>query len=130
MNWFRLALGVVAVGLIALGSWFLFRTENRLTGVGEVQYKYRWGRPYMMLADTNRDGEIDFRALYWGMDDFDVAADEYWEDRDHNRRFELHVIHDAGSILRIEIDEDEDGTYERILLGEEARTFYQHLRKE
>ena len=116
------------LGLI-LAWLYLFRAQtidNPTLGVMTVNY--RWGRVHEILADSNRDGTIDYRELtrapFGPISTHTSIALEYWEDPDFDGHFEHHVILESGSIKAIEIDEDADGDYELVLRGEEARTFY------
>lgn len=112
-----LALALIAV--VALGYLFRSQTiENPELGV--ITYHHRWGKRSQLIADTNRDGMIDFRAR---IDDLGLP-EEYWEDSNHDGAFDRHVIMEGTLIQRLELDEDGDGKYERVLGGVEAQGFY------
>ncbi len=98
--------------------------------LGMIENQYRWGRAYEVRADTNRDGAINFRARiepakrYLGQYE---SPNEYWEDRDHDGSFEVHVVRDDDTIMIVEIDQDGDGNYDHKLTGEAAENFYSNL---
>jgi hypothetical protein len=99
----------------------LFRRETiDNPQLGVIAYHYRFGRRAEITADTNRDGQINFRAL---IDELGLP-EEYWEDSDHDGHFDRHVVMDGSQIRRVGFDENEDGEYERYLSGSEARDFY------
>ncbi len=121
--------GVALVLVGAIGAYlYLFRqvtTDNPALGV--IVYRYRWARPYEIRADSNRDGAYDLRALVHGEPSFSThtVPSELWEDRDFDGVFETHALLEAGEIMRLEIDDDQDGTYDRTLTGAEAAATYQ-----
>ena len=119
------ALVTILVAACVIGYVRLFRTVTvNNPALGVFYYKYSWGGPDMLLVDTNRDGEVDIRASYRGSKDFSDGGHEYWEDRNFDGSFEIHVFHHNSSISRIEIDTDGDGAYDTELLGAKAREYY------
>ena len=122
---------LVVVACIVVTYLFLFRQEQEDNpDIGLMTYYYRWGRPYELRADTNRDGRADFRAVVLGAESFKGHAArprEFWEDRDHDGVFEIHAALDGGEIVRLEMDQDADGRYDQTLLGLEAKEYYQIL---
>ncbi|MCP4547063.1 MAG: hypothetical protein GY835_11410, partial [bacterium] len=76
-------------------------------------------------------GEIE--APFGAVGSHTAELIEYWEDRDHDGHFELHVFVDNADpfsnprIKELEIDDNGDGKYERLLRGEEARGYYLKL---
>jgi len=116
--------------LVSLLLLFLFRAQTvDNAALGVITIKYRWGRPFEILADSNRDGKVDYRALvsapFGAISTHTSSALEYWEDADLDGHFERHAILEQGRISILEIDEDADGVYEKALTGEDARLFYQ-----
>lgn len=125
-RWF-LVLGV-GIAVAVIGNLYLFRSiaiDNPALGI--IYHQYRWGAPYSIAADTNRDGRIDFKAISLGSDGFASDLPEFFEDRDYDGCFEMHAFHEHRIITRLELDVNCDGVYERILEGEEAKTFYASL---
>ncbi len=122
---FLLLVGLCAGGVLAA---HLFRTEKHDNPhLGLIEYKYRWGHAHEIAADSNRDGSIDYRGRFDGSTGSFGTHDspiEYWEDRDFDGVFEIHVMLDGPVIRRMELDEDADGEYERVLTGDEAAGFY------
>lgn len=112
---------LVACGIVAL-LLFLFR-EVRIDNehIGMVSYHYTWGRRTSVTVDSNRDGEIDFRGRLMPESD---APLEFWEDRDFDGVFEVHVLMPGDSIDLLEIDEDGDGSYETRFRGRDAEEEY------
>lgn len=126
-----LVLMSLAVPVIIAVLW-LFRTENiDNPELGQIQHKYRWGVVRELLADTNRDGQVDFRALFGegdsrsspqiGPHDYPT---EFWEDKNFDGIFELHAVYSNEEISRIELDDDGDGHFETVLTGVEAKDYY------
>ncbi|MCP4567930.1 MAG: hypothetical protein GY841_10160, partial [FCB group bacterium] len=76
-------------------------------------------------------GEIE--APFGAVGSHTAELIEYWEDRDHDGHFELHVFVDNADpfsnprIEELEIDDNADGKYERLLRDEEAREYYRKL---
>ena len=129
---------VALVSLLLIGVFFVYlylfrRQHEENPALGAITYLHRWGNPYELRADSNRDGEVDFRALVSGENEFSPHTPvilQFWEDRDFDRVYELHAIYDKGEITLLEIDDDKDGIYDRILTGTEAGVFYQGLANE
>ncbi|MCP3994318.1 MAG: hypothetical protein GY722_04520 [bacterium] len=127
---FRL-IGFAAVSLIT-GSVFLahlFRTETLDNPhLGVIQNKYRWGLAYEQLADSNRDGLHDFRAVFDGSSRSFSNQDqpvEFWEDRNYDGIFEIHALLEEGVVARVELDRDQDGKYDQVIAGREAEHFFE-----
>ena len=127
----KMCLAAALVSLCAGGVLvaYLFRTETLdNSALGLIYYRYRWGRAHELWADTNRDGSINFRSRSTDPNHgfgSHVSPVEYWEDWDYDGVFEIHVVLDGPIIQRLELDEDADGEYERVLTGEEALGFYE-----
>lgn len=122
-------LAAIAV-LLLLGKIAFFRSEKvDNPSLGSITYSHRWGRPYSIEADSNLDGRVDFRALVLGDDDFSAHTEpkEFWEDRDFDGAFEYHVVMKESEVARLEIDRDADGTYETVLVGNEAAQEYSRI---
>jgi len=121
---------IVIISLIlSLLMVFLFRVQTIDTpDLGIITYKYKWGKVCQILADSNRDGKVDYREItsapFGAISTHTSNALEYWEDADFDGHFERHAILEHGKIKILEIDEDADGIYEKILTGEEAQEFY------
>ncbi len=101
------------------------KSDNPSLGI--IEYRYRWGRAHEVRADSNRDGEIDFRARFESSRRFFGHSDspkEYWEDRDYDGSFEIHVVMDGDKIKLVNVDQNGDGMYERTLTGKAAEKFY------
>jgi hypothetical protein len=94
---------------------------------GRIHYEFRWGLPYMVTADTNLDGNINFRASFVGVGDFSFSPVEYWEDRDFDGVFEIHLVKDQVHFGVLQVDQDGDGIYDLELFGEEAKEYYRSL---
>lgn len=77
--------------------------------LGIMSYHYQWGRRSWLLADTNRDGQVDVRTR---LGENGSSPVELWEDRDGNGVFEVHLFMKGDSISMVEFDEDQDGYYE------------------
>ncbi len=129
----KLIVGSIGLAVVA-SCWLLlhlFRSEELDNpDLGLIVYKYRWGFAYEMLADTNRDGSYNARALFDGKSRSFGAHDrpvEFWEDRDHNGVFEIHAVMDGAAVGRVELDRDQDGEYDEILEGPEAAHFFESL---
>ncbi len=125
---------VWTIGIAVLASWLLlhlFRKEELDNPeLGIIVYKFRWGFAHEILADTNRDGSYDARALFDGKSRSFGTHDrpvELWEDRDHNGVFEIHAVNDGDVVGRVELDHDQDGEYDEVLEGPEAAGFFESL---
>lgn len=118
-----LALGLLALILLGVaGAGYLFRSEEvENEALGLLTYHYRWGHRRILTADTNRDGKTDFRARINSLE----VPEEFWEDRDHDGVFELHVLAEGHTIQQVDLDRDGDGRYEVRFKGAKAHTFYQ-----
>jgi hypothetical protein len=122
---------LVALPLLG-GLGYLFRWETYDNPeFGLIKTYYRWGRPTVQTLDRNRDGRID--GQYWIDAPFGTVAIHFGtvlkmtEDRDSDGRHELRVFFRDNEIDRLELDEDGDGKYERILEGAAARRYYASL---
>lgn len=130
----KTSLTIVAISatlpVLFLG-FYLFRTETLDNpDLGIIEHRYRWGYAYEERADTNRDGSHDFRAIFNTKSRSFATHDqpsEFWEDRDYNGVFEIHALLKDGQLERVEIDQDQDGKYDRELFGEEALQFFKSL---
>lgn len=129
-----MVIALIALGLPLLGIMtslsYLFRMQvidNPALGI--ITVRYRWGRPYEITADSNRDGEADYRgfvdAPFGSIATHTAIPTEYWEDSDYDGCFESHVVLESGSIIFVEVDVDKDGRYEETLTGREATNFYE-----
>lgn len=122
-----LGCGVLLLAAILLIA-YLFRTETyENPELGIIENRFRWGYAFEQTADVNRDGNPDYRAIYAkGARSFSTgqAPVEIWEDRDYDRKFEIHAVLDESIVVTVEIDKDGDGVYETILSGEEASSFF------
>ncbi len=122
-------LSVIGLCLAAAYSYSFRKEEFDNPELGVFIFQYHWGRPVMILADTNRDGESDFRALVDGplgqYSSHTAVPLEYWEDINFDGVFDHHVILDGGSIKIVKIDKDSNGHYEVTLEGGEALRFYE-----
>ena len=130
-------LGLITA-LTLLGASFallyLFRVQRVVNSdLGVMTVKYRWGQPREILADSNRDGEVDYRELTSGpfgpISTHTSVAIEFWEDSDFDGQFECHAILESGMIKTLEIDSDGDGKYDKELSQREAREFYESRSK-
>jgi hypothetical protein len=81
----------------------------------------------MITADTNLDGAINFRASFVGVRNFSRAPVEYWEDRDFDGVFEIHVVKDRVHFGVLQVDQDGDGIYDLELFGKEAEVYFRSL---
>jgi hypothetical protein len=108
---------------------YLFRTETLDNpALGIIRQKYRWGFAYEELADTNRDGATDFRAVFDGTSRSFGTHDqprEFWEDRNYDGIFEIHATYGREKLERVELDRDNDGQYDDVLTGSEAEDFFE-----
>ena len=129
----------VLISLLLLGGaiclTYLFRVQvidNPALGI--ISIRYRWGRPYKITADSNRDGKADYRGLvdapFGPIATHTAIPTEYWEDSDHDGSFECHVVLEAGSIKSVEVDVDKDGHYDKVLTGNDATHFYESKLKD
>ena len=121
-------LGALFVGFLA-GYLYLFRSEvDHNPALGEITYHYRWGRPYLITVDQDRDGRDDARVIVdapFGLySTYITVACEYWEVRNDGKGFKRHVLLQNGRITVVELDEDGDGKYEKRLEGKAASEFY------
>ncbi|MCP4600002.1 MAG: hypothetical protein GY847_05595, partial [Proteobacteria bacterium] len=95
-----LAFGLIALLLLgAMAYLYLFRTEvANNPKIGIMTYYYSWGMPARIALDSNRDGKTDFlgeiEAPFGAVGSHTAELIEYWEDRDHDGHFELHVFVD------------------------------------
>jgi len=127
-------LGLLVIGVVA-ASAYLFRTETEDNeALGVLSYRYRWGRPFEIRLDSNRDRATDMRALVEeGETSFSSHGKirEFWEDRDFDGSFELHALVDNSSyravIRRLDVDDDADGVYDRTIVGAEAAVAYSSI---
>lgn len=120
-----LLLGLVA-GLAFLLYAYLFRTsaiDN--TDIGLTYHKYRWGKPYEISVDSNRDGAIDSIVLVEGS--FSAPGSEIWEDRDFDGNFEIHANLSNGEVVRVELDQNGDGDHDVVLTGKDAKVFFENF---
>lgn len=120
--WLTIAI-VVLVG--AAGSMlYLFRQSTEISPeFGEATYRYRWGRPFDVLVDVNRDGHVDYRARVPGVFGASVVPLESWQDPDFEGFFRYHVVYSGGQPAVVEIDENGDGTFDTRLENAEAKAF-------
>ena len=119
-----IAIMVSLVGAVLWGR-YAFRTETvDNPSLGFMSYHYQWGRRSWLLADTNRDGKVDFKAR---LDRESGLPEESWEDRDKNGVFEVHLIVDGSSISTLEYDEDQDGHYDTRKTGTEASALWNKI---
>jgi hypothetical protein len=120
----RLAV-VVAITVVGIGAvWFMNRTVREDSSHwGYVYYTLRWGRAVEMQVDRDRNGVIEFRGAYLTRDPRYTHSwpDEAWEDWNQDGVFEKHYwMSGIQQIERLELDTDNDGTYDEILVGEDA----------
>ena len=100
----------------------------RNPALGLFEYRYRWWKPQQFTVDSDRDGKIDARAvLEEGAEDFGDPLRDYWEDRDSDGHFEVHVIFAHGVLKAIELDDDADGIYEKRITGDSAAEFFKRF---
>ena len=127
---FRVAL-TISAALICASAWYLFRTvkiDNPALGI--FKYHYRWGRVATGELDVNRDGQPEVKEIY-NRDSYPLKEGglprEYWEDRDSDGIFEIHVVMSSDDIDYMEIDDDQDGNYDRRLNRASAKAYYRKL---
>jgi len=118
---------VIFLIIFLIGFSYLFRTVSKDWVFGRIYYEFRWGRPYEVTADTNLDGKINFRASFVGVDNFSRSPVEYWEDRDFDGVFEIHLVKDRVHFGVLQVDQDGDGIYDLELHGSEAEEYYRSL---
>lgn len=121
----QLLLILVVPAALATSTFFwAFRSERGEYwggSRGEVWFHYRWGRCWAITVDANGDGKVDARATE--ACEIGVAPEEYWEDRDSDGNFELHIDYRKGRPYLLEFDEDKDGKYDLELTGKAAEAF-------
>lgn len=117
------ALASLLVALAAAGGIYLFRTSEVTNPIfGEFHFKWRWGLAREMGVDVDRDGRIDFRALYTDrarVFSTHRAQSEWWLSRRCDGRFDVHFSAREPSTLYV--DTDLDGTFEGSSSLEELR---------
>ena len=113
---------VSAIACLAVGLW-LFRTVGQDDQyLGDVKYIYRWGKPYAMLIDRNRDGFPDYRARInanWGTYPIRILVDE-----DFDHKYDHQYFLELGRAYLLRIDADGDGYCETSIKGEKADQAY------
>jgi hypothetical protein len=124
------SLALVVLGLIGLAWWHYFGdTVWDNPEIGVCRFKLRWGKAYEVRIDTNRDGVADIRIRYsglrtWGPHERPL---ESWEDTDYDGRVDLHSVWlnaDGEGVLVLQVDDDGDGVYDRVLCGTDATQLY------
>ena len=127
----RRQVAVFAVLLAASGAvaWYLFRTEQGIdpTSLGKGRYlvEYRWGRPYKYFRDVDGDGVFEYAALLPGEFAQGVLPIEFWEDPRGRGLYDKHFVMRGLTPVRIELNVDKDGNYEKVLVGEHAKAYYE-----
>ena len=115
---------LAVLALVAVGAGYLHLNRTVVVdnpSLGILKYRYKWGRPHELAADTNRDGRDDFLASYDGFSDFGGSPGrEHWEDRNHDGVFDVHVVYRAGEVARVRVDGDHDGVFEMSAWGAEG----------
>ena len=129
----RLAVIILATLALAVAIYLsLFRhTTHDNPALGIVTIEYRWGKPEFILVDANRDGKPDARArirlLDGKLSPHDIPV-EIWESTQCNGISDLHALFDSsGNLSLIEFDTDQDGQYDKKLVGVDAATFLREL---
>ena len=121
---------IVLLGIMLLSTagaiLFLFRKESfENASFGNATYVYEWGQRAWLLADTDQDGRIDTKAK---LDrETGYYPEEFWEDRDQDGLFEVHVVMDGADISIVEIDTNRDGIYETREAGNAALTSWERI---
>jgi hypothetical protein len=120
-----LVAAVVLVLLAAFGWAFRHHTDDN-PALGITTYRWRWGRPYSVEMDRNRDGRRDLRCLVdTGQSTFSphTAPSECWVDTSFRGNFDRHVIFERGNVVAVDLLAS-DGTLRKRLTGAEAQRDY------
>lgn len=126
------------VGLVLVGAYYyLFRTiEDDNPYYGIIESHYFMGFPKSRTGDTNRDGFVDIKFVYFGEDVcfgrsfHHLDSSEGWRDIDFDGFFETYIIVKRGKVIYLEVDADENGSYDQILTGDEAVSRYEEMLQE
>lgn len=122
------SLGVILLPILVLLHAFRVEHEDHMLGL--MQYQYRWWKPHELRLDNDRDGVVDARATVRPGNDFFDTPEEYWEDRNSDGRFEIHVIYSGDRVGTVELDENFDGIYDRKFTGDDAEHFFERYSEE
>lgn len=111
---------------------YLFRVQTEDNpSIGIIKISYRWGYPYRVTCDCNRDGRVDFistvAAPFGPLATHTYSLIEYREDRDFDGYFEIraHLLPQEESFF--ELDGDGDGEYEEKVEKPEFPAVYEDL---
>ena len=122
-------LGVVIASMALLLLWYPNRTVcEEDESWGKSCYSLRWGKGVKLTIDRDMNGRPEVVAIYSGEGASDAIYShalpkEQWEDWDDDGRFERHCIYDEHELVALQLDTDGDGSYDKELLGEEAREY-------
>ena len=107
--------------LLSVATMWMFRTESiSHPFFGELSLQFRWGKPHLLRMDINSDSRIDFEAVWPGYQNGEPPV-ECWSDPGERGYFEYHVVFDQDGFPEyVEIDEDGDGKFDRVLSDEEV----------
>lgn len=120
---------VVAAGLAVV--WYANRTHTEDIAIGgRWTAVYRWWKISEVLADRNRDGRVDARTVFDSpIDPVMILAPrsaDYttWLDQGFDGKFELEIRWQKTSkATSVGIDTNGDGTYDKVLTGNEADAY-------
>ncbi len=112
--------------LIGIAAWWQFRTvTNDHPYFGTQKLEMRWENPFRYSADLDKNGTIDFVAIWPGYESQD-PPEEVWSDPSGKGYLEFHVTFLNGEIYKTEVDDDGDGVYDRWLSINEQDQLGQH----
>lgn len=119
-----LILGCAAV-VGGAAAWYLNRSVSSVhEALGGLTAVYRWGRIAEVVWDRNRDGRPDGREVFLPpvSEITPHTVPRFaWLDQDLDGRMEVAVeSRPSGEVVAVRFDSDGDGTFDRVVEGEDA----------
>ena len=135
-RWFLWAGGLFTAACGGVLIWWVFQANATdpvdLPGVATALSKKRWGKYVEIRIDQSGDGKADFVNEYEpGIDGMTTRQQwsRRWMDLDYDGRLDVDMIFRRGrGVVEVRLDTDQDGTYDKKLLGDAAAAFERELR--
>ncbi|GMU67321.1 MAG: hypothetical protein AMXMBFR36_35950 [Acidobacteriota bacterium] len=123
----------LALGLVSGNVYLNRRIEASDPVAGEVTTYFSWGRVAKIDSGRNRDGRVDAEVVFRPTVAWERAASvspsESWLDQDLDGAFEIGVKKSrGGELLSLGVDTDGDGTFDRVIAGEDAAVEMKRVR--